>query len=151
MRWPAGLHAQAGQTRNTGQVPYAIPRPPVERYRSHIRAPIGNDGVRIGTVDSSGALTLQAGPSGLGNRWWPSMAVILTSSGANDSSTVQFSAGPLVTNATPIATSYSGGGDNIGLPQVELQPGEFIFAVWSGGNSGDTATLRVIGEQYALS
>ena len=46
--------------------------------------------------------------------------------------------------------SYLGGGDTFGLSGEMLQPGEFVTAVWAGGHPGDTATLRVTGDQVVM-
>lgn len=148
--WPRGLHRQAGSHRPLMTPGPRIPVTPQERYTRAVRAPIGNSGIQYGTINATGKLTLKAGPAGVGNTWYPSMAVISTSTGADDTATCQVYIGNSGVATLPGGTSYAGGGDSVGLPGVGIGPGEFVIAEWAGATAGDTATLRVIGDQDAL-
>lgn len=107
-------------------------------------------------IVASGAATVQVGPMGVGTVWYPTMAVIATTSGANDGSTCALYLSPLV-NGTSLAVqsmiggqSYNGGGDTIGLTLPPVHPGTYLIAVWATAKNGDLATLTVYGTQTAL-
>ena len=126
-------------------------RPAVQAY-DHVRtAPIGGYGVAQTTVNASGKATISIGPSGLGTRWFPQQVTISTTSGAADASTAIGYLGPSAIPAAIVFTSYAGGGDTQGLAIPMMQPGDLLTVVWSGGKSGDTATLVIIGDQTVLS
>lgn len=124
-------------------------RTPQEFYRREMRVPIDN-GSNSGIVSAAGTVTVQAGPSGLGNRWYPTMAVISTGTGTADASTAIVYVGTLGFGSAQAAQSYTGGGDTIGLNDAELYPGLYVIAIWSRAAPGDTATLVVYGDQTVL-
>ena len=142
---PAGTSRAAGGSWRKLHRPMTVP---IELYRTLDRSPL-NDAVTA-LVPASGALTLQLGPSGLGSRWYPSMAVVSTTTGVACTSVVSVYAGTLGVASAQAAQSYSGGGDTASLSGVELYPGLYVVAVWSGAQPGASATLIVYGEQIAL-
>lgn len=145
-----------GLTRPAGTLPaplastasWRIPSTPIERYRPLLRSPMV--GVVGQAVIVGGAATVQLGPQGVGTRWYPVQGIITTSTGVNDASTCQLYMGTVAVANLIGATSYAGGGDTFGLSGHMMQPGDYLIAVWSGGNNGDTATLRVTGDQVAM-
>lgn len=161
MAWPFGRRVQrpgiwpvsAGTWRAApgGLVKQQLPPTvPVEAYTRRVSVPIQVDGQAAGVIPASGKLTLQVGPQGVGARWAPDQAGIATSVGAADSSTCAVFAGPAALAPWGVAQSYAGGGDAIGLAGITLQPGEFVFAVWSGGTPGSSAQLKVSGTKTVL-
>lgn len=132
----------------TGTASWRIPSTPPERYRPLLRTPL------VGAVGQAlvagGTATVQLGPQGLGCRWYPVQAVITTSSGVNDTSTCQLFMGTTALANLIASTSYLGGGDTFGISGADMQPGDYLIAVWSGANNGDTATLRITGSQVAM-
>lgn len=144
----AGTWAAAGT--QTGK--YVQPGPvPQQAYTSHVQAPVGLDGQVMGVIGAGGSVTLRAGPAGVGASWALDSAAISTSTGASDSSTCAVYAGPQAISSFLVAQSYAGGGDAIGLAGISIVPGEFVWAVWSGGVHLATATLKVTGTKTALS
>ena len=145
------IHRPAGGMPNTGGHPHRPDAVPVERFRPLVRAPI-SDGTGTATVNGSGSATVTVGPHGLGTRWYPKKGDINTTSGPNDASTCQVFIGPAASAMDTLGAgqSYAGGGDTFGLSGEMLQPGEFVTAVWTGGNPGDVATLRVTGSQIVM-
>jgi len=128
---------------------WRIPSPGVERYRPLARVPLYS-AIGQATVTGAGAATVTVGPTGVGTRWYPVKADITTTSGTTDASTCALYVG-VISLATQIGgTSYAGGGDTFGLAGHMLQPGDFLIAVWAGGKPGDTATLRITGDQVAM-
>lgn len=131
-----------------GTASWRIPSTRIELYRPLLRSPL------VGVVGQAlvvgGAATVTIGPQGLGTRWYPVQAIITTTSGANDASTCQLFMGTVALANLIGGTSYAGGGDTFGLSGTAMQPGDYLIAVWAGGNNGDTATLRVSGDQVTM-
>ena len=128
---------------------------PIEMYTQTVRTPIpGPDATKTGTMSASGTVTISIGPQGWGKKWYPQIASIATTSGANDASTCSLYLSAWGQGTTPQnlinGQSYAGGGDSIGLAVPPVYPGHVITAVWSGGKSGDTASLTIYGDQDAL-
>lgn len=143
--WPPGMRVPAGTHVRRQVLPRQVP---LRHYGERVSTPI-DDGIAQATV-ASGAATVKVGPAGFGVRWYPAQAIINTTTGANDVSTCQLFKGVISAASQIGAQSYAGGGDTIGLAGMDLQPGEFIYAVWSGAVNGDVATLRVLGDKSSL-
>jgi hypothetical protein len=125
--------------------------PPIRAYQTQAQSQIGGYGVGQSFVNVSGAATVQIGPSGLGTTWYPQQAILSTSSGVTDSSTCIAYLGPVGgVPANILFQSFTGGSDVQGIAIPMMQPGDFITCKWSGGHSGDVATLRIIGSLTAL-
>lgn len=106
--------------------------------------PIDNGTAEV-TLDGSGNGTVQAGPSGPGESWdVTSVAVIVSTNTAEavckvyagHAATAPYFRDITVDGSTGDATDKCNG---------TLGKGQYIFAVWSGGDSGATATLNVSG------
>jgi hypothetical protein len=121
---------------------------PIEAFRSLDTSPIS--AAVTAPIPAGGRVLLQLGPSGLGARWYPSMAAVSTTTGVADTSTVTVYAGTLGVASAQAAQSYSGGGDTASLAGVELYPGLYVVAVWTNAQPGAAATLIVYGDQVAL-
>lgn len=127
------------------------PSPPVHLYQVQAQSQIGGYGVGQSVISAAGTATVKIGPSGLGTTWYPQQAVLSTTSGASDSSTATGYLGPAgAVTQNILFTSYTAGGDVQGIAVPAMQPGDFITVVWSGGKSGDLATVRIIGNLTAL-
>jgi hypothetical protein len=122
----------------------------MEQFTRRVTITIGIGGQVSGLVGAGGSVTLQAGPSGVGASWALDQAGIATSVGASDTATCAVYVGPVIGAPYQVATSYAGGGDAVGLAGYSLQPGEFVFAVWSQGTPGSVAQLKVSGLQSVL-
>ncbi len=147
--WPgrAGTWAAAGNRQDKYVTPAPVPQ---QAYTRQVQAPIGLDGQVMGVIGAGGSVTLRVGPSGVGSSWALDQAGLSTSTGANDSSTVAVFAGPQAISSFFVAQSYAGGGSSVGLTGLALVPGEFVWAVWSGGTPGANATVKVSGQKTAL-
>ena len=144
-RWPRGLHPQG--VRTVGGVPWRPGRTPQESYARPVRALIGT-GTGQAIVNAQGAATVVLGPQGTGTRWYPSQIQVATSTGPTDGSTVTLYR-DFIDQKQQIGQSLQGGGDTLGFTH-EMQPGNLVYAVWSGANAGDLATLTVHGDQVVL-
>jgi hypothetical protein len=125
-------------------------RVPIQSFSQRITVPIGIDGQVSALVGAAGSVTLFVGPQGVGASWALDQAGFGTSVGAADTATAAVYVGPQATQPYFVAQSYAGGGDAAGLAGIVLQPGEFVWVVWSGGTSGSTAQLKVSGLKSAL-
>jgi hypothetical protein len=161
MPWPFGKFtarprvwpASAGTWRAApgGLVKVTRPASPgMETFTRRVVVPIGIDGQATGPVGAGGAVTLQAGPAGVGASWALDQAGLATSVGAADTATCNVYVGPAPTSPYQVATSYAGGGDAVGLAGLSIQPGEFVFAVWASGTPGSSAQLKVTGDKSVL-
>lgn len=97
------------------------------------------------TLDGSGAGTAQVGPRGMGTTWLPEVVSVKTST-ATKVPTCRVYAGAAATDGNFVDGTYSGSQnatDNVKGQKV--YPGFYVWAVWSGGDAGATATLSVTG------
>lgn len=103
-------------------------------------------------VSAGGAATVQLGPAGLGNIWYPTQVTVATTTGITtgiDSAVCNVYLGPQVSPATLLGTIFGGNGI-LAAALPNIQPGQFLIAVWSNGHSGDTAAMNVQGSMDAL-
>jgi hypothetical protein len=127
------------------------PSPGIEAYTRQATVPIGNDGIATPvSFPASGTAQLSVGPSGIGASWAPVQANAYTSIGQLDPSAVTIYVGPLPVAQYEVAQSLSGGGAQVALGGVTLVPGWFVWAVWTGGTEGATASLYVTGAKTVL-
>lgn len=102
------------------------------------------------TLDGSGAGTAQLGPSSPGEVWRPSQ-VSVSCSQIVTTGTCQASiyAGAAVGRSTFVDGTFSGdtGETTDAVGGRTLHPGQSVFAVWSGGVPGATATVVVAGKR----
>ena len=99
-------------------------------------------------LDASGNGTAQLGPTGA--YMWK-LGTIVVSTLSQSTLTIpqaSYYAGSMVSPATLLDTTVNGNSDssNRGVGQT-LYQGQHVFAVWTGGITLDTATLRVTGQQ----
>lgn len=131
-------------------VPVRRPRAlPIEAYVRPRRVQIGADGVRGGVISAQGTATVSVGPQGYGTRWYPNQVGLATASGAADASTATIYLNVIGPGGF-LAQSYAAGGDQPGIAVPEMQAGDLLYVVWSGGKSGDWCQATVIGPMDVL-
>lgn len=128
------------------RIPVALP---VEAFTKVRRVQIGSNGIDGGVIAANGTATLSVGPQGYGCRWYPNQLSVATASGASDASTVTFYFNVIGPGGF-LAQSYAGGGDQPGVAVPEMQPGDLLYVVWSGGKPGDWCQLTVTGPMDVL-
>jgi len=100
---------------------------------------------------AAGAGTTQVGPEGVGESWACDQAQVSTSLGQlGSTSTCTLYAGPAAIDAYQIAANLVGGGTQFALGGIQLVVGDYIWAVWAGGASGEVGSLKVTGSRTAL-
>ena len=143
----SGTWRAAGfQFRAPVRIPVSLPAEAFGRVR---RAQIGGNGIAGGVISAGGSATIAVGPQGYGTRWYPNQLSVATASGAADASTVAFYVNVIGPGGF-LGQSYAGGGDQPGIAVPEVQPGDLIYAVWSGGHPGDWCQLTVTGPMDVL-
>lgn len=100
------------------------------------------------TLDASGNGTVQIGPDGSGETWLPTIASVKCSSNTAEAA-CKIYAGHHVSDQNYIDGTLSGStGDstgNIAGIQVAVTRQRYVWAVWTGGDPGAQATLRLSG------
>jgi hypothetical protein len=100
------------------------------------------------TLNGSGAGTVQVGPSSPGETWQPSQVSVSCSATVTTGTcqcNIYAGAGP--SQSTFVDGTFSGdtGDTSDAIGGRVVNPGQSVFAVWSGGVPGATATLVVSG------
>lgn len=97
------------------------------------------------TLDAGGNGTVSLGPYGGAETWTPSSVSVVCSSNTAEA-TCKVYAGPAATSRWFKDITVDGStGDATDKCNVPIRKGSFIWAVWSGGDAGATATLNVDG------
>lgn len=97
------------------------------------------------TLNGSGNGTAAIGPTGTRETWSPATAAVSASS-SNSEATAKVYAGSQVSQGTFVdGTTWGSTGDNTNNFTQPVYPGQEVFAVWTGGDPGATATLVVSG------
>ena len=106
--------------------------------------------IRPGSVtvalNGSGGGTARIGPAGAAEMWQPAIASVSVSTNASEAQ-CRIYIGDQPTQANYVDGTLSGStGDS--TDRVSARPlklGDYIWAVWSGGDAGSVATLNVTG------
>lgn len=99
------------------------------------------------TLDANGNGTVSLGPSVVREFWKPTGATVSVST-QNREASCSLYLGATLTGAQKLgATSTGSTGDTYGFADFEMVPGQVLFAQWSGGDAGATATLNVYGSK----
>lgn len=102
------------------------------------------------TLNGSGAGTAQLGPAMPGESWQPAQASVVCSAAVSTGTCqAQIYMGPAASQAYYVDGTFSGdtGDTTDAVSGRTLYPGQYIFAVWTGGQPGATATLTVSGQR----
>lgn len=99
------------------------------------------------TLDATGAGTARLGPTAHGVTWKPLVASIKMTGGTPSGvATCFLYAGSRVANGNFVDSTYDVANDSTDrVSGQQLALGQYVYAVWSGGNPGATATLTVNG------
>jgi hypothetical protein len=99
---------------------------------------------------TAGAASVSVGPQGLGTIWYPAQVVVSTTSSiaGTDNSVCNVYLGPANVPNNLLGTVIGGGVLAAAVPP--MSPGQYLTAVWTGGNPGDVASINVVGTMDAL-
>jgi len=99
------------------------------------------------TLDGAGAGTARLGPLTAREIWYPANASVKANSAPTNEAQCQLFVGQTATAENFRDLTFSGSsGDSSGkVDGKPVKKGEFIFAVWTGGDAGQRAQLNVTG------
>jgi hypothetical protein len=146
--WPAA--ARQANRLSPRQGPRRPVRIPVEQYTQQITGIPLTGGQGTAIVSAAGRAQISVGPSALGTVWYPAQVTISTTSGVNDGSTCNIYLGPAGVPVTLVATVFPGGTGTVAVAVPSMTPGQYLIAIWTGGNPGDVASVNVIGTASAV-
>ena len=151
VRLPAGWHLPAGAQPQRGPSPQLrrVDPLPIFAYRGRVTGVPLQPG-QAQTVLVAGAGTVTLGPTGTGTVWYPTQVTVSTTTGVFDTSTFQLFLGPSGIPITLVGTLFPGGAGTIALAIPDMTPGQYLIGKWAGGNTGDLASMNVIGTMDAL-
>lgn len=97
------------------------------------------------TLDGNGAGIAAVGPASTREIWSPGTASVSVSSNASEA-TCQIFAGNAASAAYFVdGTTWGSTGDSTSDFNIQIYPGQSVFARWTGGDAHATATLVVTG------
>lgn len=100
------------------------------------------------TLNGSGAGTAKLGPLTAREVWYPDSASVKANSNPTNEATCLIYQGPDATQPNFRDGTFSGSsGDSTDKVSLITRKGQFIWAVWTGGDAGQQATLNVTGEK----
>ena len=99
------------------------------------------------TLNGSGGGTANLGPSAPGEVWFPSSVSVSATSNTNEAIAKVYIGGQVSAGTFQDGTTWGSTGDSTSNVSGPVYPGQQVFAVWSGGDSGATATVVVTGSR----
>lgn len=99
-------------------------------------------------LNGSGAGTATLGPLTARETWYPDVASVKANQNPTNEAQCTIFVGQTATQDNFRDVTFSGSsGDASGKVIGKLSKGGYIFAVWSGGDAGQTAVLNVTGKK----
>lgn len=106
---------------------------------------------QVGFLDANGNLTLSIGPLSAGEIWHPDTAHVNVNQGATNEATCYIYVGEPSNMSYRDSTSSGSFGDSTGRVSGDvIKCGQYVWAVWSGGDAEQQATLTVVGTRDVL-
>lgn len=96
-------------------------------------------------LDSNGNGTAQTGPNGTNEVWAPQTASVSVSSNTHEATCKIYAGNYLGLGSFIDGTTWGSTGDSTSNFSGQVYAGQYVFAQWTGGNPGATATLAVTG------
>lgn len=96
-------------------------------------------------LDSSGNGTASAGPSSPGEVWFPTSVSVSASSNTAEAIAKIYAGGQISQSMFADGTTWGSTGDSTSNVSGPVYPGQQVFAVWTGGDTGATATVVITG------
>jgi hypothetical protein len=105
----------------------------------------GNPQTANVVLDVNGNGQVSLGPMRPREHWQLTGAGVSVSTNVKEARCAIY-AGPQIAASTFFGQTYTGStGDTCGLGGLDIQSGMMVFAKWTGGDAGSTATLTVYG------
>ena len=100
-----------------------------------------------GTLNGSGDVTVKLGPIGGSEVWTPGNVSVICSTNVLEANCKVY-VGPSATPQYFVDLTVDGStGDSTDKCNVPIPYGSYVWAVWTGGDAGATATLNVYGTE----
>lgn len=99
------------------------------------------------TLDSEGNGTVQIGPNGTNEVWAPATASVNASSNNSEATCKIYAGNYLGQGAFIDGTTWGSTGDSTSNFSAKVYTGQFVWAQWTGGDPGATATLVITGNR----
>ena len=96
-------------------------------------------------LDGTGAGTVRLGPTGAGEVWSPALASVKVSSNTNEATCKIYNGDRVIDGNFTDGTFSGSSGDSTDRIGGPLHLGNYIYAVWAGGDANAVATLNVSG------
>lgn len=97
------------------------------------------------TLDGNGNGTAQSGPGRVREHWQVSGAAVAVNT-QNKEASCSIYIGSNADSTSFVGNTITGSsGDTCGCAGIDIQPGQFVFAIWEAGDPGSTGTLTVFG------
>lgn len=96
------------------------------------------------TLNAAGAGTARLGPGRAGVRWDVRTAAVSVDTSISEPTVGLYLGEP--SSSSFLGGSYSGSNDSTDV-RVTLWSGQYLTAVWAGGDPGSRATMTVLGEK----
>lgn len=110
---------------------------------------LGNPVSARATLNAAGTAVASAGPQRVREHWQLISASVATNP-AITNAVCNIYVGTIISEVNFFATTNRGStGDTCGFGGMDIQPGMQVFAQWTGGDAGATATL-IINATYTL-
>jgi hypothetical protein len=96
-------------------------------------------------LDGSGNGTVQCGPTGTNEVWTVSVASVSASSNVSEATCKIYAGNYLGQGCFADGTTWGSTGDSTSNFSASVYAGQYVWAQWTGGDAGATATLVVTG------
>lgn len=101
-------------------------------------------------LDGSGNGTAILGPQRVREKWTLTYASVSASTAVVEATCTLYRGIGTVRGKRISGTATGSSGDTCGLANMELQPGQTLLAVFTGGDAGAVATLNAYGEKARM-
>lgn len=96
-------------------------------------------------LDGSGNGIARIGPTRVHEHWQPSAVFVSVTTHVLEAQAALFVGSTTNPNEQYSQTGTGSSGDTCSMGGIDLQSGTYILVQWTGGDAGQTATMRVLG------
>lgn len=113
-----------------------------------MRVPLGVEATVTVKLDGSGNGSAKIGPASGRETWYPANAHVFVTTHVNEASCTVYTGTAVTPAGFRDATFTGSSGDTTDAVSADiLKTGQYIFAVWAGGDAGIQAYLNLTGEK----
>lgn len=113
-----------------------------------MRVPLGAEATANVKLDGSGNGTAKVGPSSGRETWYPANAHVFAATTVKEATCIVYAGTAATSDARRDATFTGSSGDTTDAISADvMKTGQYVFAVWTGGDANTQAFLNVTGER----